>query len=66
MDLMQIITKERYNVINIYAPNHYKEKEQCWATIKEALKEIQSENNSRRRFKFGKKHRRKVWRNIPH
>lgn len=26
-DLMKINTKERYSVINIYAPNHYKEKE---------------------------------------
>lgn len=42
MDLTQISTKERYSVINIYAPNHYKEKEQCWATIKEALKELQA------------------------
>ena len=38
---MQISRKEKYNVINIYAPNHYKEKEQCWDTIKEALKETQ-------------------------
>ena len=42
MDLMRISTKEKYNVINIFAPNHYKEKEQCWATIKEALKEMQA------------------------
>jgi len=38
---MHINTKKKYSVINIYAPNHYKEKEQCWATIKEALKEMQ-------------------------
>lgn len=38
---MQISTKEKYNVINIYAPNHYKEKDQCWDTLKEALKEVQ-------------------------
>ncbi len=38
---MEISTKDKYSVINIYAPNHYKEKEQCWVTIKEALKETQ-------------------------
>jgi len=42
MDLMHISTKEKYSVINIYAPNHYKEKEQYWATIKEALKEMKA------------------------
>jgi len=40
-DLMQISTKEKYSVINIYAPNHYKEKVQCWDTLKEALKGVQ-------------------------
>ena len=42
MDLMEISTKEKDCVINIYAPNHYKEKGQCWDTIKEALKETQT------------------------
>ena len=41
MDLMHISTKEKYTVINIYAPNHYKEKVQCWDTLKEALKGVQ-------------------------
>jgi len=30
------------NLKRIYAPNHYKEKEQCWATIKEVLQETQA------------------------
>lgn len=41
-DLKKISTRERYRVINIYAPNHYKDKEQCWATLKETLQENQA------------------------
>ena len=42
MDLRRINTEDKYRVINIYSPNHYKEKEQCWATLKEALQETQA------------------------
>jgi len=41
-DLKKISTRERYRVINIYAPNHYKDKEQCWASLKEILQENQA------------------------
>jgi len=42
MDVIQISTKEKYSIINIYTQNHYKGRKQCWATIKEALKEMQA------------------------
>jgi len=29
-------------VINVYAPNHYKKKEHCWATMKDVLQEMQA------------------------
>lgn len=34
--------KGEVQVINIYVPNHYKDKEQCWASLKESLQENQA------------------------
>jgi len=35
-------TKEQYSIINVYSPNHYREKEQCWKSVKEEIAERQS------------------------
>lgn len=36
-DLKYKITKEEYTVLNIYAPNHYRDKAYCWDSINSEL-----------------------------
>jgi len=43
-ELRNPITKEQYSIINVYSPNHYREKEQCWKSVKEEITERQSGN----------------------
>jgi len=35
--LRDINTKELYSLMNVYSPNHYREKDHCWNSIKEEL-----------------------------
>ena len=35
-------TKELYCIINVYAPNHYRDKEACWNTLKNYLLWVQN------------------------
>ena len=44
IELRNLITKEQYRIINVYSPNHYREKEQCWKLVKEEIAEKESGN----------------------
>ena len=33
--------EKKYCIINIYAPNHYRDKEVCWSTLKNYLMQDQ-------------------------
>jgi len=43
-DLKNINTKEEYCIINIYSPNHYRDEEQYWNSVKEEATKIQIHN----------------------
>jgi len=38
------MTKEIYWISNVYAPNHYRDKEVCWNTLKNYLSQGQNNN----------------------
>lgn len=35
---------QRIVIYNVYAPNHYRDKEQCWGTLKEIIDEEENNN----------------------
>lgn len=38
-NLIQKNTNVKYNVINIYSPNHYRDKALCWESLKEEIQD---------------------------
>lgn len=55
-DLRDLNTKALYGIMNVYSPNHYREKEHCWNSIKEELAERQKGKLILRRLKSDKEH----------